>query len=537
MSTRREAGSGKRAAPSVFLGSLQDAVDRRLRQMEEARLVERVWAKDPTVWKPDPGTPEITNRLGWLDVADAMLVAAPDLRRLAEAARGSFDRVVLCGMGGSSLAPEVLRRTFESRKGFPGLTVLDTTEPGAVDAVGSSASRLARTLFIVSSKSGSTQETGSLAAHFWAATQAAGAQFVAVTDPGTPLERLARERGFRRVFSNPPDIGGRYSALSYFGLVPAALIGVDIDTMLRTGQAMAARCRERRAGRNPGAWLGAVIGEAALAGRNKLTIVCSPALASFGLWAEQLVAESSGKEGKGIVPVVEPALGEPAAYGADRLFVRMSLAGERDAAGERALERLQAAGHPVVRLVLGDRTELGANFFGWEFAVATACAIIGVNAFDQPNVAESKANTKQLLASGVTPSPAATPGELRTFLQGIPQGHYLALLAYVRPDDATERRLNGVAMRLRDATRVAVTWGFGPRYLHSTGQLHKGGPAIGHFLMVTAEPSSRVPIPEHRFDFGTLFHAQYEGDRQALGRRGLPVLRVASLDALEAAVP
>ncbi len=521
---------------ATSLGPLRAAVERRLRQMDQARVVERIWAKDPTVWKPDPATPEITNRLGWLDVADAMLAAAPDLQRFAAEARGRFDRVVLCGMGGSSLAPEVLRRTFGSRTGFPELTVLDTTEPSTVEAVGSSGDRLARTLFIVSSKSGTTQETASLAEHFWAATGQAGAQFLAVTDPETPLERLARERNFRRAFRNPSEIGGRYSALSYFGLVPGALIGVDVAALLRTGQAMAARCREPRAGRNPGAWLGAVVGEATLAGRNKLTLVCSPGIASFGLWAEQLVAESSGKEGKGIVPVVEPALGAPSAYGADRLFVRMCLPGEADAATEDALGRLRAAGHPVVRLDVGSRSELGANFFGWEFAVATACSVIGVNAFDQPNVAESKENTKRLLASGVTSSPTAGTQDLTAFLGGIPRGHYLALLAYVPPSSTAERRLAALAGRLRERTGVAVTWGFGPRYLHSTGQLHKGGPAIGHFIIVAAEPTARVPIPGQPFDFGTLFRAQSEGDRQALARRGLPVVRLASLDLLEAAV-
>jgi glucose-6-phosphate isomerase len=522
------------SGPATSLGALQDAVDRRLRQMDGAHLVGRVWARDPTVWKPDPDTPEITNRLGWLDVAGTMLAAAPELQQFAEQARGRFDRVVLCGMGGSSLAPEVLRRTFGSRAGFPRLTVLDTTDPGTVEAVGSAAEPLAKTLFIVSSKSGTTQETASLAAHFWAATGEAGAQFVAVTDPGTPLERLGRARGFRRTFLNPPEIGGRYSALSYFGLVPAAVIGVDVAALLRSAQAMAARCREQRARQNPGAWLGAVVGEAALAGRNKLTLVCSRRLASFGLWAEQLVAESSGKEGKGIVPVVEPSPGEPAGYGADRLFVRMRLTGEDDPATERALEQLQAAGHPVVRIELPDRTELGASFFGWEFAVATACAIIGVNAFDQPNVAESKENTRKLLASGVPASPADTP-DLAALLGAIPAGHYLALLAYLPPSEEAERRLTALAGRLRERTHVAVTWGFGPRYLHSTGQLHKGGPPIGHFIIVAVEPAARVPIPEQPFDFGTLFRAQSEGDRQALARRNVPVVRLASLDLLEAA--
>jgi glucose-6-phosphate isomerase len=520
--------------PASSLGALQDAVERRLRQMNEADIVERVWARDPTVWKPDAKTPEITNRLGWLDVAGPMLAAARELRQFAEEARRRFDRVVLCGMGGSSLAPEVLHRTFGSRAGFPRLTVLDTTEPGTVAAVGSTGERLARTLFIISSKSGTTQETASLAAHFWQATGEVGAQFVAVTDPGTPLERLARARGFRRTFVNPPEIGGRYSALSYFGLVPAAAIGVDVAALLRSAQAMAARCRDQRARQNPGAWLGAVVGEAALAGRDKLTLVCSRRLASFGLWAEQLVAESSGKEGKGIVPVVEPSPGAPLEYGTDRLFVRMRLTGEDDPVTERALARLQAAGHPVVRIELPDRAELGASFFGWEFAVAAACAIIGVNAFDQPNVAESKENTRELLASGVPAAAAAAP-DLSAFLAAIPVGHYLALLAYQPLSEAVERRLTALAGRLRERTHVAVTWGLGPRYLHSTGQLHKGGPPIGHFVIVAAEPTARVPIPEQPFDFGTLFRAQSEGDRQALARRDLPVVRLASLEVLEAA--
>jgi glucose-6-phosphate isomerase len=517
------------------LGPLAEAVQERLRSLSDSRAIPRIWNKDPTVWKPDPKTPEIANRLGWLTVAEDLRGHAAELKSFADEVRTQFNRVVLCGMGGSSLAPEVCWRTFGRRKGFPSALVLDTTEPATIQAVGKGAA-LKRTLFLISSKSGTTQETSSLFNHFWEATRHAGERFVAITDPETPLAGLAGERGFRRVFLNPTDIGGRYSALSYFGLVPAALIGGDVDGMLSAGIAMAATCRNA-AGNNPGAWLGAVLGEAALAGRNKLTLLLSPAVASLGLWVEQLVAESTGKEGKGILPVVETQPADPASYGPDRVFVAVRLARERaGAAMEPVLEGLRGAGHPVIEVSVPSRPGLGGEFFRWEFATAVACSILGVNAFDQPNVAESKANTKELLGHGASRSPAAGPPALKAFLDAVRPGDYVALLAYVPPDEANDQRLAALAAKLSARTHAAATAAYGPRYLHSTGQLHKGGPATGHFIVLAAEPAAAVPIPGEPFGFGALFLAQGEGDLGALARRGRPTVRLDSLDQLEAAL-
>lgn len=518
------------------MGALEHPVQRRLQLLGEARVIQRIWARDPTVWKPDPRTPEIADRLGWLSVSDQMRERVDELVRFADETRRRFDRVVLCGMGGSSLAPEVCWRTFGRRKGFPALTLLDTTEPGTIQALGARGS-LAKTLFLVSSKSGTTQETASLFSYFWEATGGTGAQFVAITDPGTPLARLAVERGFLRAFLNPDDIGGRYSALSYFGLVPAALIGADVPALLDAGWEMATRCRTDAPADNPGGWLGAVLGEAALAGRDKLTLLMSPGVASLGLWVEQLVAESTGKEGKGLLPVVEESPAASEVYGLDRLFVALRLADERQGAVEgKTLERLRRAGHPVIDIGLPSRTGLGGEFFRWEFATAVGCAILGVNAFDQPNVAESKENTKRLLAEGASRSPAAGRQQLASFLAGVRPGDYLAVLAYVPPSAANDRRLATLARDMSERTRATVTVGYGPRYLHSTGQLHKGGPAKGHFVVVAGESAVRLRIPGEPFDFGTLFTAQAEGDFGALTRRGRPVVRVDTLDQLEGAL-
>lgn len=521
---------------SAQLGPLDGVVRRRLKLLDQSRIVERIWARDPTVWHPDPSTPEIANRLGWLTVVDEMRPQVTELERFAGEARARFDRVVLCGMGGSSLAPEVLWRTLRRKPGFAALTLLDTTEPGTIQAVRSSGG-LAKTLFVISSKSGTTQETASLLSYFWEATGENGAQFVAITDPGTPLAQWATERKFLRAFLNPEDIGGRYSALSYVGLVPAAVIGAELPALLDAGSILAAACRASSAAENPGAWLGAVLGEAGLAGRDKLTLWLSPAVASLGLWVEQLIAESTGKRGKGLLPVIDESPSPPDVYGVDRLFVVVRLAGEeRTAAAAKALDRLRRAGQPVLEIELPDRAAVAAEFFRWEFATAVACAILGVNAFDQPNVAESKETTRRLLAEGVSRSPAATSQQLAAVLRGVRPGDYLAVLAYVPVSAANDRRLARLARELAARVRAPVTVGYGPRYLHSTGQLHKGGPPSGHFVVVSGASAAAVPIPGEPFDFGTLFLAQAEGDLGALARRGRPVVRVETLDQLEGAI-
>jgi transaldolase/glucose-6-phosphate isomerase len=502
------------------------AVARRLDALDEAQIPKRIWARDPTVWKDDPSTPELRDRLGWLTVGEGMAQQVKSLNAFSDEVRAEFSRVILCGMGGSSLAPEVLWRTFGAAPGYPSLHVLDSTDPRAVRQA-ERGGDLAKTLFIISSKSGTTQESDSFFRYFWEGTGKRGAQFVAITDPGTSLGKLAGERGFRRAFLNPPDIGGRYSALSFFGLVPAALIGVEVESLLHRAHRMAEACAAWVPTlENPAARLGAILGESALAGRDKATFVLSPGIASFGLWAEQLIAESTGKEGKGILPVADEPLGSPEVYGADRLFVSLALAGEADTGIDSRLAALEKAGHPVVHLRLDDRYDLGQEFFRWEFATAVAGAVLGINPFDQPNVAESKANTKAVLAKRSTPSPAASAAELERFLAGIKPGDYLAIMAYLPPTADNDRRLAAIRLRLRDRLKVATTLGYGPRFLHSTGQLHKGGPPVGHFLQIVDRTRDDLPIPGEPFGFGELEAAQAEGDLIALRGRGRPAIRI-----------
>jgi glucose-6-phosphate isomerase len=501
------------------------ALEPHLAALDHARVPQRIWSRDPTVWKDDPKTPEITDRLGWLTVGTTMARQADALAAFADEIRAEFSRVVLCGMGGSSLAPEVLWLTFGRRSGFPALVVLDSTDPRTV-AAAATGEEVARTFFLISSKSGTTQETDAFYRHFWELSGAQGRQFAAITDPDTPLARLAGERGFRRTFLNPPDIGGRYSALSYFGLVPAALIGADVAQLLQRAVRMAGACAATvPTGDNPAARLGALLGAAALDRRDKATFVLSPGIAGFGLWVEQLIAESTGKEGKGILPVAGEPLGAPAVYGRDRVFLSLTLDGEESAEITARLDALQAAGHPVLRLTLADRADLGQEFFRWEMATAIAGAMLRINPFDQPNVAESKHNTKEILARHQRATPAASAAELERFLKGVAPGDYLALLAYLPPGPEQDRALDAIRLRLRDRLKVATTLGYGPRYLHSTGQLHKGGPPVGHFLQIVDVAHADLPVPGQPYSFGTLEAAQAEGDLRALRARGRPAAR------------
>jgi transaldolase/glucose-6-phosphate isomerase len=525
----------KQAPPraSAQLRAFDLKVAQRLDQLDAQSAVKRIWARDPFVWVKDPATPEIRDRLGWLTVGETMAAQADQLAAFADDVRKSFDRVVLLGMGGSSLAPEVLWRTFGRKKGFPSLFVLDTTDPRTVSAVEQDGD-LARSLFIVASKSGTTQEPDAFFRYFWEKTGRNGRQFIAITDPKTPLVHLANQHRFRKGFANPPDIGGRYSALSYFGLVPAALIGVDVGTLLHRAHRMAEACGSFvPAFRNPAAWLGTIMGEAALGGRDKITFVLSPTISTFGLWAEQLIAESTGKNRTGVLPVADEPLGAPEVYGADRVFAYIALADEVERGVEDRLDALSAAGHPVVRLVLEDAYDLGGEFFRWELATAVAGAVIGIHPFDQPNVAESKANTKNVLEQKGKPSPATGRDDLEKFLGGIKPGDYLAIMAYLPYSAENDRRLNAIRKKLRDRLKVATTLGYGPRFLHSTGQLHKGGRPVGHFLQITQTVDRDVPIPGDPFTFGELESAQAEGDLQALRKRGRPAIRVEGLDLLE----
>ncbi|HUK21740.1 MAG TPA: hypothetical protein VLV45_09305 [Gemmatimonadales bacterium] len=515
-------------------GNLIEAVAHRLAHLEDGHIARRIWAKDPTVWKPDPRTPELADRLGWLDAARTTRGQLAGWSPFVSGARTAFDRVVLCGMGGSSLAPLVLADLFGPAKGFPRLAVLDSTDPEAVArATPRSAAELGRTLFIISSKSGTTLEPDCFYRYFWKRAGEPGAQFAAITDPGTPLEHLARERGFRSVFPAPADVGGRYSALTPFGMVPAALLGLDVERLLASAeQAARSSGPDVPASRNPAVQLGAILGEAARAGRNKLTFVLSSRLTMLGLWLEQLVAESTGKEGTGILPIAGEALGGPEVYGGDRIFAAITLEGDDDTKLASGLDALERAGHPVLRSRLANPYELGGEFFRWELATAVAGAILGINPFDQPNVAESKANTERVLAAQTAPAPPAGARELAAFWERIQPGDYVALMAYLPPTNENDRTLGTIQQRLRDRLRVATTLGYGPRFLHSTGQLHKGGPAVGHFIQITQHAARDVSIPGKPFTFGQLELAQAEGDLQALRKRGRPALRLDGLGLL-----
>jgi transaldolase/glucose-6-phosphate isomerase len=499
------------------VSDLADAVRARLDALARGDVVGRIWRRDHSVWAPDPT--EISNRLGWLGVADAMRPRTADLRAFAErCAADGLRAAVLAGMGGSSLAPEVFRRSLGVAPGMLDLVVLDTTNPDQILDVERSVG-LDRTLFVVSSKSGTTLETDSHLRYFWERVPDP-TRFVAVTDAGTPLEAVARERGFRGVFVNPADIGGRYSALSFFGLVPAALIGAPLDPLLDGAIEMASACLAP-AGENPGAELGATIGEAALAGRDKLTFVLPPAVEALGAWLEQLVAESTGKDGTGIVPVADEPLGEADAYGADRLF---AAAGE---GGGARLEALAAAGHPVVRLPAATAPDLGREMFRWEFATAVAGAVLGINPFDQPDVQAAKDATARALER---PPADVDPGDAAALLSAAEPPDYVAVQAYVPRDDAHERDLQAARLRVRDGRRVATTLGFGPRFLHSTGQLHKGGPNTVIAIQVVEEPARDVEIPGRDFTFGRLLRAQADGDLEALRSRGRRAARLSPDD-------
>ena len=519
--------------PTSPLGPHQRAVTNALTRLARSNVMARIWDKDYTVWNDDPT--EITDRLGWLTISRDMTEHVSDLRSFAEEVRNEGIRdVVLLGMGGSSLGPEVLRQCIGSAQGFPALTVLDSTVPARIGTVTRSIDP-ARSLFIVSSKSGGTIEPNSFYKHFRTIVESAvgveraGTHFVAITDPGTSLEALGASQGFRRVFENPPDLGGRYSVGSFFGLVPAALCGMDCGKLLDRVSQMAARC-EAGAGvrNNPGGWLGAAIGALTLQGRDKLTLVASPEVASFGLWVEQLIAESTGKDGKGIVPVVNEPLLETDAYGDDRLFVHVRLSGGDNAAADVGLERIRDAGHPVITLEMDDVYDVGAEFFRWEMATAVAGHLLGIQPFDQPNVQQAKDVTNRVLETYVNEGalPDAEEGSVTGLLGEAAEGDYLSIMAYVEETDGVTNAVNMLRQYAMRKHRIATTLGYGPRFLHSTGQLHKGGPNTGLFLQMAADVRSDIPIPGERFGFGALAAAQAIGDYEALKETGRRVVRI-----------
>lgn len=562
--------------PAGDAGSQPPIPDGLIERARDERWVERLFERDTSLWSADPDVQAtIAERLGWLDAPIHFSDQIGPLEVFGEAIRDAgFTTVIVGGMGGSSLAPEVLRKTFGDGGDWLELRVLDSTDPAAVAATVDDRYPL-ETLLIVASKSGTTAEPLAFQADAWARIKAAlearhqhnaspGDFMIAITDPDKSLHAIPHHDEFREVFLNPPQIGGRYSALTYVGLVPASLIGLDLDPFLESARAMLDACRVTDPLGNPGLRLGLSLGGQAVAGRDKLTFVVDPEIASFGSWAEQLIAESTGKHGVGIVPVDLEPLGVPASYGPDRIFVRISVAGSSGppatADGTTAdglLAALEAAGHPIIRIALEDPIDLAGEFVRWEVATAFAGVVLGIDPFDQPNVEEAKDHTRTVLAAYETGGPAGSVGSratlhaddpvlvaaLRSQLASLKPNGYAALQAYIAATPERDAALARIRMLLRDHTKRATTAGYGPRFLHSTGQLHKGGAPIGWFLQLTADHPVDRPIPDKPYTFGQLIDAQAAGDLSVLQAHDLPVLRIhlgpdpdAGLAALEGAL-
>ncbi|MBA3328686.1 MAG: bifunctional transaldolase/phosoglucose isomerase [Solirubrobacterales bacterium] len=509
---------------------LEPAVAEIVSRAAAENVARRIWSKDDTLWGP-AGQAEVADRLGWLTAPDTYAEEIDDLEAFAaQAAADGYTDAALLGMGGSSLAPEVLRLSFGERQHDRlRLHVLDSTDVGTVLAL-HDAVDLERTLFIVSTKSGGTTETMSLFEHFWA-LRPHGEQYVAITDPGSSLQALAAERGFRRTFCNDPDIGGRYSALSFFGLVPAALMGVDLEVLLDGAGVAAEACTSYdSSATNSGLWLGAALGALARAGRDKLTFVIGEPIASFGVWAEQLVAESTGKLQTGVLPVADEPLGAPEAYGDDRIFCYLRDSEAPDAELDETVKALADAGQPTVTLTASGPGDLGRIFFFAEFATAVAGWALGVNPFDQPDVQEAKDNMQAVLngldGGDVEEPRSADEGALRTLLGGAAPPSYVAITGYLQPSAEIDAAVAELRATIRDATRATTTFGYGPRYLHSTGQLHKGGPPTGRFLQLVHDTAADLEIPGRPYSFRTLKNAQAAGDLQTLRAHGLPAERV-----------
>lgn len=554
LESKREAILSKQVSPMTMqLGGYQNTVEVRLKAWNAAEVHRRIWEHDGTVWVADPQkaaqTPELTNRLGWLTIGEEMLAQAETLMSFAQAVKAAgFKDIVLLGMGGSSLAPEVFMTVFGAENGLP-LTVLDSTNPDQVLAVTNKLADVAQTLFVVSSKSGGTLETLSFYKYFYELVgqqkDNPGDNFVAITDPGSKLETLANEKGFRQIFASPPDVGGRYSALTYFGLVPAALVGVDVQKLLRRANSMATACRSHAA-HNPGLQLGAIMGELALTGRDKVTFFASPSIEPLGMWIEQLVAESTGKHGVGILPVVGETIAEPAAYNNDRLFVFLRMADDDNVTLDGMVDVLGAAGHPTLIIEMNELEDFGQEFFRWEMATATAGAVLKINPFDQPNVESAKLEAKALMTefdkTGALPlaEAALTDGSLQVygpamgetaaealnaFIGQAKTGDYVAIMAYVPDTPEIEAALQSLRLSLRNKLQIATTVGFGPRFLHSTGQLHKGDGNTGLFIQITHTPTNQVDIPGESYDFNTVVAAQAQGDYNALAENNRRLIR------------
>ncbi len=540
---------------------LSSAVKSNVRDWQSAGKMQRLWNRDATLWT---GSDE-SKWLGWLDITDEQLAQQDQLQKFArEVQQREFQDALLLGMGGSSLCPEVLRKTFGRSNRFPNLHVLDSTDPAQVKSFEHQVD-IAKTLFIVSSKSGSTLEPNIFKQYFFERTRQvvgaakAGSHFIAITDPGSHMRTVAEQDHFLHTFFGRPSIGGRYSALSNFGMVPAAVIGIDTKKFLARADKMKHACGPNvSVEENSGAVLGVILGTAASTGRDKVTLITSPTISDLGAWLEQLLAESTGKVGKGIIPVDREELGPPEVYGSDRVFAYVSLQGGEDASQEAKLAALEKAGQPVVRMAMADIYELGAEFFRWEIATAVAGSIIGINAFNQPDVEASKVATRNLTSeyekTGSLPpekpiledggvklftdeknaaelakaagADKSLGGYLKAHLSRIKAGDYFALLAYVQMNAEHEQALQTMRMAVRNKKRVATCLGFGPRFLHSTGQAYKGGPNTGVFLQITCDDAVELPVPGQKYTFGVVKAAQARGDFQVLAERGRRALRV-----------
>ena len=542
----------KPAYVEANLGRYDSDVQAALDELARTDVIRRIWLKDHTVWKPEPE--QIIDRLGWLTVTGCMQEQLGILQAFSQQVKDAgFRHVVLLGVGGSSLGAEVLRQTFGRVPGYPELIVLDSTLPETIKAV-TDIIDPARTLFLVSSKSGSTAEPLILFRYFWglvekvAAKGKAGDNFVAITDAGTPLATLAEEKQFRHIFANPADVGGRYSVLSYFGLVPGELIGLDVSLLLQRADNMGKGCAPDRSRLdNHCSWLGACIGTMALKGRDKLTLITSPSVRSFGLWVEQLIAESTGKEGKGIIPVAGEPLVSPGHYGNDRFFVYLRLITDNNSDIDVAVNAIRASGQPVIILEMADKYDLGAEFFRWELATAVAGSVIGINPFNQPNVQQAKDATERFLKAFSSLATYLPPlegtGLLRDLLTKAVPGRYFAIMVYLPQTPSMDEALTELRQKVIERYHIATTLGYGPRFLHSTGQLHKGGTNSGLFLQLTASHKTDVSIPGVPYTFGNVADAQALGDREALRANGrevasvrLPVADAASVKQLLAEV-
>jgi len=532
------------------LGPLAERLHTAVHEAEQAGVAKRIWRKDASLWKANEAShKQIRNSLGWLTLPDEMIGVAGELIEFAEmiAARG-FRHVMVCGMGGSSLCPEVLARTFGRQQGFPELLVLDSTDPDVIARLRDQID-IDHCLFVIASKSGTTTEPTVFYKYWYDEVgqrrSNPGENFIAITDPGSPLVDTAAELGFQRTFLNQADIGGRYSALSYFGMVPAALMGIDIRKLLERAKEAAQSCSALMpAASNDALKLGTILGECANAGRDKLTLAIDPQIETLGLWIEQLIAESTGKEGKGILPVTGEPLGDAPVYGDDRVFMAISV-GVIPQNTNAAFGGLANAGHPIVNRQVNDIYDLGAEFFIWEFATACAGWRLGINPFDQPNVQEAKDATRELLSEfakqGSLPDDEeiADDDAIRAQVQSIQPGDYVAFLDYIEELPELDRKLLEIRTSLRDRAKCATTNGYGPRSLHSTGQLHKGGPNTGVFFQIEAKDKTDLPVPGEPYTFSILKQAQALGDFRALRTRGRRAVRIdlgddpaASLDRL-----